>query len=150
MIGGLMRNERVRRAVIFAGALLAAFLVGLVPMWFAARERNIELQAAQAVLRVSRLQNLLANAAVDSGRGEYEMARQTASDFFTNLRGEIERGDDSALNAVQRQSLLSLLDNRDELITLLARGDAESGDRLTELYLVFRHNTGDVSAALSP
>lgn len=67
--GDMKRAERARRIAIYAGVLLAAFLLGLVPMWLTARERAKELGAAQTVLRVSRLQNRLANAAVDARRG---------------------------------------------------------------------------------
>ena len=141
--GGLAGDERGRRMAIYAGVLLAVFLLGLVPMWLTARERAKELGAAQTVLRVSRLQNTLANAAVDARRGEYEPARQSASEFFTNLREEIERGQNSAFTAAQQENLRPLLAGRDDTITLLARGDAASGERLAELYATFRQTVGD-------
>jgi hypothetical protein len=142
-IGDVKRNERTRRIAIYAGVLLAAFLLGLVPMWLTARERAKELGAAQTVLRVSRLQNTLANAAVDARRGEYEPARQSASEFFTNLREEIERGQNSAFTAAQQENLRPLLAGRDDTITLLARGDAASGERLAETHAAFRQIVGD-------
>ncbi len=148
-VGGLAGNERGKRIAFYAGVLLVVFLLGLVPMWLTARERGRERDAAQIALRVSRLQNALANAAVDSRRGEYEPARQAASDFFTNLRQEIERGNDSAFTTAQQENLRSLLAGRDDTITLLARGDAASGERLAEIYAAFRQAVGDSSAPLS-
>jgi hypothetical protein len=57
-------------------------------------------------------------------RGEYEPARQTLSDFYTNLRNEVDlKGSDSIYSAVQRRNLRTLLLTRDEVITLLARSD---------------------------
>ena len=89
--GDVKRNERARRIAIYAGVLLAVFLLGLVPMWLTARERAKELGAAQPALRVGRLQNTLANAAVDARR-EYEPARQSASEsFHESARGNRAR-----------------------------------------------------------
>ena len=141
--GGLAGDERGRRIAIYAGVLLAAFLLGLVPMWLTARERAKELGAAQTVLRVSRLQNRLANAAVDARRGEYEPARQSASEFFTDLREEMERGQNSAFTQTQQENLRPLLAGRDDTITLLARSDAASGERLAGLHTAFRQTVGD-------
>ena len=141
--GGLAGDERGRRMAIYAGALLVAFLLGLVPMWLTARERAKERDRTQTTLRVSRLQNNLANAAVVARGGEYEPARQSASEFFTDLRGEIERENNSAFTTAQQENLRSLLTGRDDTITLLARGDAASGERLAEIYSAFRQAIGD-------
>jgi hypothetical protein len=134
----IWQNERVRRLIIYAAVLLVVFLAGLVPMWLQARERARERDAAQASLRISTLQNALANAAIDARRGEYEPARQAASDFFTNLGAEIRRGHDSAFNEAQRNVLLPMFDTRDDTITLLARSDPASADRLVDLYNKYR------------
>lgn len=140
---GLAINERGRRMAIYAGVLLIAFLLGLVPMWLTARERAKERDRTQTTLRVSRLQNNLANAAVDARRGEYEPARQSASEFYTNLREEMERGQNSAFTQAQQENLRPLLASRDDTITLLARGDAASGERLAETHAAFRQTVGD-------
>lgn len=142
--GGLMQDARVRRIAVYAGVLLAAFLLGLVPMWLTARERANERDQAQKALRISRLQNALANAALDARRGDYEPARQTTSDFFTDLREEIERGRDSAFNSVQQESLRGLLSARDDMITMLARGDSASVERLAELHANYRRIVYDI------
>ena len=135
----IWQNERVRRLILYAAVLLVVFLLGLVPMWMKARTRTQERDAAQASLRLSTLQNSLASAAIDARRGEYEPARQATSDFYTNLRVEIERGKDSAFTEAQQQTLRSIfLDVRDDTITLLARGDPASADRLADLHAKYR------------
>lgn len=141
----IRRNQRVRRLLLYAALLLIVFLAGLVPMWLTSRTHARERDAAQASLQVSKLQNSLANAAIDARRGEYEPARQAASDFFTNLQIEIARGRDSVFNEGQRSALRSMFDTRDDTITLLARGDPASADRLVDLYTKYRQ-----AAASSP
>lgn len=140
------QNERVRRITIYAVALLVVFLLGLVPMWLKARERGRELAATKRTLRISQLQNSLANTAVDARRGEYEPARRAASEFFTELRTEIDLGSNSVFNQTQQNSLRPLLVNRDDTITLLSRSDPASAERLADLYVSYRKATGDADA----
>jgi hypothetical protein len=135
---GRASGGRGRRLGLYAGVLLAAFLLGLVPMWLRARGSERARDAAQSALRLSTLQNTLANAAIDARRGEYEPARQAASDFFTSLSAEIDRGGDSALAESQRGALGPVFDARDDTITLLARSDPAAADRLVAIYHTFR------------
>jgi hypothetical protein len=131
-------DERVKRFAIYAFILLLVFLLGFGPMWMTARSRARERDTAQASLRISTLQNAAASAAIDARRGEYEPARQAASEFFTTLQTEIGRGRDSVFNSSQQASLRSLFDSRDDTITLLARSDPASTDRLVDLYVKYR------------
>lgn len=140
--GSVRQNNPVKRVIIYAAILLGAFLLGFVPMWMRANERARERDTAQAALRVSTLQNTLANAAMDSRRGEYEAARRAASEFFTNLRTETERGGDSVFNESQRSALSTIFDTRDDTITLLARSDPSAADRLLDLYHKYRQAVG--------
>ena len=128
----------LRRAGIYVVLALALFLIGFIPMWLTARSCATELHQAQGELRLARMLNGLASAAIDARRAEYESARQAASRFFTESRAEIERGEGSALTQAQRDQLGSLLAPRDEIITLLARGDPVSADRLAEMYVSYR------------
>jgi hypothetical protein len=139
--GNSIWQNRFRRLVIYAAVLLVVFLAGLVPMWWTYRTTARERDAAQASLQISQLQNSLANAVIDARRAEYEPARQAASDFFTKLGAEIARGRDSIFNEGQRNALRSMFDARDETITLLARSDPASADRLVDLYTKFRQAT---------
>ena len=137
----IWQNKRVRRLILYAALLLVVFLAGLVPMWLTSRTYARERDAAQASLRISNLQNSLANAAIDARRGEYEPARQAASDFFTKLGTEMARGSDSVFNEAQRNALRSMFERRDDLITLLARSDPASADRLVDFYTKYRQAT---------
>jgi hypothetical protein len=135
----IWQNKRVRRWIFSAAVLLVVFLAGLVPMWLKSRTYARERDVAQASLRISNLQNSLANAAIDARRGEYEPARQAASEFFTNLGTEVVApGRVSVFNEGQRTALRSMFDTRDDTITLLARSDPASVDRLMDLYTRYR------------
>ena len=124
-------THRMRSFIIHVALLLLAFLLGLVPMWLKSRR-------AERQLSLVRMENSLASAAIDARRGDYETARQAASDFFTFLRTEFNRGVDSTLSQAEMASLQPLLTRRDEIITLLARGDATSADLLSSLYASYR------------
>ena len=86
----------------------------------------------------------LGSAIVDARAGNYELARQGTSDFFSNLATEVERG--SIFSAPQESQLRSLLQERDDVITTLARSDPYSADRLTKLYNQYREATTNVAA----
>ena len=127
-------THRMRRISIYATLLMAAFLIGFIPMWLQYRESSSGRSAAEHELSMSRTQNALASAAIDARQGNYETARVAASDFFTALRTEADKGDNSTFSPAQRVGMQPLLTQRDEIITLLARGDAASADKLTALY----------------
>lgn len=132
-----------RRIIIYAAVLLGVFLIGLVPMWLVARGRASERDAAQRELRLCRLENNLSFAAIYARRGEYEQARQAASTFFTTLREQVDVvREPSDLSSAQREGLRPLLGQRDDLITLLARSDPASADRLAEIYMSFNQALG--------
>jgi len=127
-----------RRFIAYAGVLLVIFLLGFVPMWLKARSAASNLAETEHQLILARMQNNLAAAVIDARRGDYEPARQAASQFFTALRAEIDKGDTSEFTPTQRQGLQPLFAGRDELITLLARSDPASADRLSDLYVAYR------------
>jgi hypothetical protein len=108
-------------------------------MWLKANSAASQRDAARRELQLSRMQNMLASSAIDAQRGEYEPARQEASDFYTTLREQLDKdGDEAALTAQQRDSLQPLLKERDELITLLARSDPAAAPRLLDAHATFR------------
>ncbi|MGH9428089.1 MAG: hypothetical protein ACRD2L_17540 [Terriglobia bacterium] len=127
-----------QRILIYGAVLLIGLLIGFVPMWLKARAGSADLATAQRELGLARLQNTLASATIDARRGEYEPARQAASTFFTSLRAEADKSADSALTDSQRQNIQPLFAGRDEFITLLARSDPASADRLSDLYASYR------------
>lgn len=129
-------NETLKRLGIVGAIALIAFLLGFLPAWLSARNYKNERDAVQKILRPSVLQNTLATAAINARRGEFEQARQQTSDFFTDLRTEIDR-EETAFSPQQREAVQPILAQRDETITQLARGDVMAVDRLTDLYFAF-------------
>ena len=107
-------------------------------MWLKARSATNSLVEAERQLTLLRMENSLASAVIHARRGDYEPARQAASQFYTSLRAETDRGDSSSLTRAQRQAMQPLFDPRDEVITLLARSDPAAADRLSDLYSVYR------------
>lgn len=132
----------LKRVGIYAGILLMVFLLGFIPMWFRARSYSNQYEQSQRELRLSRMQNKLASSVINARLGEYETARQTAGDFFTTLRTEIEKAESSALSNQQRENLKGLLDQRDDIITLLARNDPASADKTMALYVLYQKGIG--------
>jgi Tfp pilus assembly protein PilV len=127
-----------QRFIIYAVVLLVVFLLGLIPMWLKARQSASSLAESEHQLTLVRMQSNLASAVIDARRGDYEPARQAASQFFTSLSTEIEKGDTSVFTQAQRERLQPLFAGRDDLITLLARSDPASADRLSDLYVSYR------------
>lgn len=141
---GVRVPAKLKRVGIYLAVALAIFLLGFGPMWLKARGAAAQRDAARRELRLSQTQVMLASAAIDARRGEYETARQTASDFFTALRGELDAGEDSPFSPRQREATAPLLDRRDEIITLLARSDPASAERLSDLYVSYRATVHDL------
>ena len=137
-------------------ALIVGFLLGLIPMWVKSRQSSksfseatdqsdlartqsaLALTLAEQQLDLARMQNALASAAIDARRGDYESARQSASSFFTSLRAEANKGDDSSLSQAQKAVVEPAFIVRDEIISLLARNDPACTERLSDLYVSFR------------
>jgi hypothetical protein len=125
-----------RRIALNITLALGFFLLGFVPMWLKASNAIEQRDVAQRAVRLSQLQNSLAAAMVNVQRGEYETARQTTSDFYTNLRHQLDNSG-SVFTASQREKLRPLLTERDEIITLLARSDPAAADRLFSIYSTY-------------
>jgi hypothetical protein len=123
----------IRRYLIYAGVLLVVFLLGLVPMWLKSRAAASSLAETERQLVLCKMQSDLASAALDARRGDYEPARQAVSRFFTSLSA-----DSSNYTDTQRNNLQPVLAGRDELITLLARNDPASADKLSNLFVAYR------------
>lgn len=133
-------QKRKRRLISWVPVvvLLTALAVGFVPMWLKSSRLTTELHRTQEELRRTQLQVTLTYAALDARRGEYESARQGTASFFTQLTAELDRGVGSALPANARTESQPLLAQRDDLITLLARGDPASAERMANAVVSFR------------
>jgi hypothetical protein len=126
-----------KRVALYAILSLGFFLLGFVPAWFKNTKAIEQRDAAQRAVRLGQLQQTLAAAVIDVQRGQYEPARQLTSDFYTNLRRQIDGDSGSLFTSSQRDSLRSLLAQRDEVITLLARSDPAATDRLFNVYSTY-------------
>ena len=126
------------RIIVSVGLLILVFMLGLAPMQATSGDNSASLSGPARLLDAVRLENALASAAIDAQRGNYEQARQSASDFFTFLREEMSKGVESAFSQAQKDSVQPLLAKRDQIIALLARGDAASTDLLSDVFVSFR------------
>ena len=106
-------NPLRQRFIIYAGVLFVTFLLGFVPMWLKARTATQSLVETEHQLTLVRMQSNLASAVIDARRGDYEPARQAASQFFTSLRAEIDKGDSSSFTKGQREGMQTLFVGRD-------------------------------------
>jgi hypothetical protein len=131
-------THRIWRFIVYLALLLVAFLLGFVPMWIKSRACASRLAEAERKSSLARMENSLAFAAMDALRGDFETARVAASDFFTVLRAATSTDIDSALSQAQKDGARPLLAQRDQIITLLSRGDVASVDLLSDLYVSYR------------
>ena len=131
-------STRVRRIIIPAAVLLGVFLLGLILAGLKARQYANGLAETEKQLRLSRMQNDLASALINARKGDYEPARQEASQFFTALREVSDTEDAPIRTQLRRELIRPLLAQRDEVITLLARNDPAAADRLSDLYVSYR------------
>lgn len=134
-----------KRVALYASLAVGFFLLGFAPMWFKSSRAIEQRDAAQRGVRLAQLQNTLAAAVIDVQRGQYEPARQLTSDFYTNLRRQIDNDSGSLFTPVQREAFRSLLVERDELITLLARSDPAATDRLIAVYSIYNKVANDAA-----
>lgn len=119
------------------GIVLLAFLLGFVPMWFSNRQLSGDLADRDKQLRRSRIQNTLTAATIFARRGEYETARQNSSTFFTDVRAEMDKGNEGVLSEQERIGLNRVMAERDEIITLLSRNDPAAAERLSNLFVAY-------------
>ncbi len=127
---------------IFAAIVLIAFLIGLIPMMMQKWSVESELAAVQNRLRQSEIKGLLTGAIVEANRGEYEPARQNASNFFTRLNEEQEKGNEGFLTETERGNIKPVFDARDTIITMLAQRDPAAVERLSNVYSTYLQATG--------
>lgn len=127
-----------RRAALYLILCSGFFLLGFIPSSLEMGKALEQRDAAQREARLGRLENKLGTAVMEVQRGQYEPARQTMNDFYTNLRGQIEAGSNSVFVPAQREELLPILNERNEVITLLARSDPSAADRLLAIYSSYR------------
>src|SRR5438270_1229924 len=135
--GTAARPAATRFVIVLVGAVVA-YLAGFVPGWLKSRALDHRVSQMRRQLALAEIENKLAAATLDANRGQHEQARQSASQFFTQLRDELDQEKDSALSPDQREQAKQLLNQRDDIITLLARSDPASSKKLADMYVAFR------------
>ncbi len=122
--------------------IVVAFLAGFGWQYLQARSYQLVLEDTQKELRLQRLESTLSAATVEALTGNYEVARQLASRFYTDLQTRISERTPAAAELGQ------ILDRRDATITLLSRGDPRSGEELTSQLVRYRVAVGGSEQAL--
>ena len=62
------------------------------------------------------------------------------------IKDELDRDKGSSLTPAQREQARQLLNQRDDIITLLARSDPASSKKLADLYVAFRKSVAGAPA----
>ena len=130
-------SNTTQKWLIRIGLLLLAFVLGFVPMWVSNRQLSADLATRNKELHRSRVLNSLTAATIYARRGEYETARQNASSFYTDVRSEMDKGNDGILTEQERIGLNRVMAERDEIITLLSRNDPAAAERLSNAFVEY-------------
>lgn len=125
-------------ALGYIAPLVIVFMLSFIPMWWKFQQASRHLVQVERQTTRALMQNALASAIIDALQDDYESARQSAGDFFTALRTEIDKEEDSAFSPAQIEAGRLLLVQRDEVITLLARGEPGAINWLVDLYNDYR------------
>jgi hypothetical protein len=130
---------RREKLILTVAAMLVLVFAGLA-LWQRATAGAAErrLAAVGTELALQRHESTLALAAIEAGRGSYELARQLASDFFTGLQAELGQAPEAA-----RAELQQLQQQRDGMITALSRSDSQAAPQLVQLLIRFRIALGE-------
>lgn len=126
----MTRNQWIGLAI---AGLVLSFLIGFIPSWSRSRALERELRETRFELEMARLQGRLGAALAEASRSNYERARQLMTGVFSGLQENVGRVRDTA----QQRELQLVLQQRDEIITLLSRAEPESTQRLMLLYTRF-------------
>jgi Tfp pilus assembly protein PilX len=125
------------RWMVMTILIVVAFLVGSGIQYFRANRLAGQLEETQHALAFTRLEATLGAATIEAQRQSYESSRQLASDFFTQLQQHIEDAPPEA-----QGELRGLLGERDAIITMLSRFDAQSGNVLSRAFVRYRGAAG--------
>lgn len=125
--------------------VIAAFLIGFG--WQYARARSFENQLAEVRqdFTFKQLEARLAAATIEAQRGNYELARRHASDFFTGLQEALPDAP-----AAARGNLERIAAQRDAIITAASRSDPQTASLLEQLYGTYRVTFGGLPVTPMP
>lgn len=134
---------RNRMILIAVAAVVLAFLAGFG--WQYARAEGLEARvaAAERDLVFATAESTLAAAAIAAQQGQYDVALQQASAFFTTLQQYVALAPPAA-----RDELDAVLAQRDATIATISRQDPAAANALGRLFLRYRTAIGGPDKAL--
>lgn len=118
-----------------AMAGLSGAVCASVPLAVSLYQANRTTTELRQTLHLVEIENHLARAAVLARQADYPGARDSASAFFTAADAEVQA---DGVSTARAEALKALLTSRDEVITLLARGDPAGADRVGAMYMNYR------------
>lgn len=127
------RGLSARGWLLVALAVALAFGLGYGWQYFEATQVRGELTELRGHAELAQLEAELAAATIEAMRGSYEVARQHASGFFTELQESVDEVPPGV-----RGRARDVLAQRDAVITALSRANPDSGDLLARLFLQLR------------
>jgi hypothetical protein len=137
------REQRILLgAVIF---IVVAFLAGFGWQYTKARGLAADLSASSEELTFKRLEATLAAATIEAYRGNYEIARQLASSFFTSLQNDLQEAPED-----KQMQLRAIMNQRDAIITAASRSDPQTASLLGQLYSTYRVAFGEAPVQAPP
>lgn len=136
--------DRNRQIAIAVGIALVAFLVGFLPQWSRANGLRDRLEQTRHDLRMSRVEGQIGAALAESLRSNYERSRQLMTDVYATLQSAAP-----GLAGAQRREVDAILAQRDEIITLLARGAPVSSQRIMLIHVRY-HDAFHPRSAAAP
>ena len=129
---------RTKSALLVAGAIVVAFLVGFGWQFIRAHSLASRLDRAERDLAFQRMEATLGAATIEAQRGAYETSRRLASDFYTRLQASVDQAPEAG-----RPTLQQILRQRDAIITELSRNDAQAGMIMSALFVQYRTAVGE-------
>lgn len=127
-----------RTILVAVVSALLGFAIGAAWQYSSARGYANRLDISETDLAFQSTEATLGAATIEAQRGSYELARQLASDFFSQLQNHVDRAP-----ADRQQTFREILSSRDAMITALSRSDPQSGSMLAQLFMRYRIAMGE-------
>lgn len=142
--GSSIMTPQLRNALILMAAMAVAFGIGAGWQFNKAHQARQALDTARQEMAViqgeralERLEASAALATVSAQFGDFERGRQLASDFFDLLQEQAGAAPETA-----RPGLNEILARRDGIITVLSRGQPESGPEMASVLTALQRALG--------
>jgi hypothetical protein len=126
-------KSRLKKLAIWAGVLIAVFLLGYVPPALNANRLRDENAQLQHQLRLAGMRVRLGMTSYEANRNNYTAAAEHSTAFFDGLRAAIPQTTDGALRA----KLQAVLARRDEITATLTEANPGVKEKLAQMYAEF-------------